>query len=75
MVEPLRETNAWRRLEWHRAELESETLRALFAADPTRGERMTAEAAGLYLDHSKHLVTYDTLSLLRRLAAERGLKE
>ena len=75
MVEPLRETNAWRRLEWHRAELESETLRALFAADPTRGERMTAEAAGLYLDHSKHLVTDDTLSLLRRLAAERALKE
>jgi glucose-6-phosphate isomerase len=71
----LRETNAWRRLEWHHGELVTETLRELFAADPTRGERMTAEGAGLYLDYSKHLVTDDTLSLLRRLAAERGLEE
>jgi glucose-6-phosphate isomerase len=75
VAESLRETNAWRRLEWHRGELETETLRGLFAADPARGERMTAEAAGLYLDYSKHLVTDHTLSLLRRLATERGLEE
>jgi glucose-6-phosphate isomerase len=75
MTEPLRETNAWRRLEWHHGELAATTLRELFAADPSRGERLTAEAAGLYLDFSKHLVTDDTLSLLRRLAVERGLEE
>jgi glucose-6-phosphate isomerase len=75
VAEPLRETNAWRRLEWHRGELAATTLRELFDADPSRGERLTAEAAGLYLDHSKHLVTDDTLSLLRRLAGERGLEE
>jgi glucose-6-phosphate isomerase len=73
VAESLRETNAWRRLEWHRAELETETLRSLFDADPVRGERMAAEAAGLYLDYSKHLLTDDTLSLLRKLATERGL--
>ncbi len=75
MAEPLRENAVWRRLEWHRAELETETLRDLFAADPARGERMAAEAAGLCLDYSKHLVVDDTLSLLRRLATERGLEE
>ena len=75
MAEPLRETNAWRRLEWHHGELAATTLRELFAADPSRGERLTAEATGLYLDFSKHLVTDDTLSLLRRLATERGLQE
>ena len=47
----------------------------LFDGDPARGERLTAEAAGLYLDYSKHRVTDDTLQLLRRLAAERGLEE
>jgi glucose-6-phosphate isomerase len=75
VAEPLRETNAWRRLEWHAGEVKHLQLRELFDDDPTRGERLTAEAAGLYLDFSKHLVTDDTLSLLRRLAAERGLDE
>ncbi len=75
MADPLRETNAWRRLEWHAGEVRDLQLRALFDEDPTRGERMTAEAAGLYLDFSKHLITDDTLGLLRRLAAERGLEE
>jgi len=49
-------------------------LRELFAGDPTRGERLTAEAAGLYLDYSKHRVTDDTLALLPRLADEVGLR-
>jgi glucose-6-phosphate isomerase len=75
VAETLRETNAWRRLEWHRGELETETLRELFAADPTRGDRMTAEGAGLYLDYSKHLLTDHTFTLLRRLATERGLEQ
>jgi glucose-6-phosphate isomerase len=73
--ETLRETAAWRRLEWHQAEIAGETLRELFAGDPGRGERMTAEAAGLYLDYSKNRVTDDTLQLLRKLAGERGLEE
>ena len=50
-------------------------LRGAFDADPTRGERLTAEAAGLHLDYSKHRLTDDTLQLLRRLATERGLPE
>ena len=72
--EALRESAAWRRLEWHANELREVHLRELFAADPARGERMTAEAAGLYLDYSKHLVTDDTLQALRRLAADRELE-
>jgi glucose-6-phosphate isomerase len=74
MAEALRETAVWRRLEWHVREVQDEHLRDLFAGDPARGQRMTAEAAGLYLDYSKHRVTDDTLQLLRRLATERGLE-
>ncbi|MGH3076784.1 MAG: glucose-6-phosphate isomerase [Gaiellaceae bacterium] len=73
--EVLRETAAWRRLEWHVAELAGFHLRDAFESDPTRGERLSAEAAGLHFDYSKHLVTDDTLQLLRRLAAERGLAD
>ncbi len=75
MAEPLVESALWRRLEWHRGEVESLHLRDAFESDPTRGERLTAEAAGLHLDYSKHRVTDDTLQLLRRLATERGLPE
>src|SRR5262249_54017214 len=50
-------------------------LHDLFAADPTRGDRLTAEAAGLYLDYSKHRITDETLALLLRLAEESGLQE
>jgi glucose-6-phosphate isomerase len=74
-VPDLRELHAWRRLEWHRGELRDFGLRAAFDDDPTRGERLTLEAAGLYFDFSKHLATDDTLQLLRRLADERGLEE
>jgi glucose-6-phosphate isomerase len=75
VAEPLRETAAWRRLQWHVRELQDVHLRDLFAGDPGRGERMTAEAAGLYLDYSKNRVTDDTMHLLRKLAAERGLEQ
>jgi glucose-6-phosphate isomerase len=75
LAEALHETAAWRRLEWHRGEIESQHLRDLLAADPTRGERLTAEAAGLYLDYSKHLVTDETLAGLRRLATDRELED
>jgi glucose-6-phosphate isomerase len=75
VAESLRESASWRRLEWHQREIRDLHLRDLFAGDPGRGGRLTAEGAGLYLDYSKHLVTDDTLHLLRRLAAERGLEE
>src|SRR5918996_1010249 len=74
VVEEVRETAAWRRLGWHQAEIRHLHLRELLADDPTRGDRLTAEAAGIALDYSKHLVTNDTLELLRKLAAERRLE-
>src|SRR2546425_8344898 len=49
-------------------------LRQLFADNPQRGERMTAEAAGIYLDYSKNRITETTLDLLFQLAVERGLQ-
>jgi glucose-6-phosphate isomerase len=49
--------------------------RELFADDPKRGERLTAEAAGLFLDYSKNRVTSETLDLLIRLAEESGLRD
>jgi glucose-6-phosphate isomerase len=70
----LRETSAWQDLERHHAEIRSEHLRDLFAADPARGERLVLEAEGLYLDYSKNRVTDETLRLLVRLAEERGLR-
>ncbi len=72
---PLRERPAWTALERHFAEFRDTHLRDLFAADPTRGERLAAEAAGLYLDYSKNRVTDETLALLRQLAKESGLRE
>ncbi|WP_426661973.1 glucose-6-phosphate isomerase [Rhodanobacter aciditrophus] len=63
----------WQALQQHCNQLETRHLRELFAADPTRGERLVAEAAGLYFDYSKQRVTDDTLRLLRALAAARDL--
>jgi glucose-6-phosphate isomerase len=74
-ISALRERDAWRRLERHHAELSGRHLRDLFAEDPGRGERLVAEAAGLYLDLSKNRVTDETLGLLAALAAECGLAE
>jgi glucose-6-phosphate isomerase len=64
---------AWKALAQHRQQLGDLDLRRIFADDPHRGERLAAEAAGLYLDYSKHRVTDETLGLLRRLADECGL--
>ena len=72
---PLRERPAWTALEQHFAEVRGANLRDLFTTDPTRGERLTAEAAGIYLDYSKNRVTDETLALLRQLAEESGLAE
>jgi glucose-6-phosphate isomerase len=72
---PLRETTAWKALEEHHAKTRAVHLRELFASDPARGERMTAEAAGLFLDYSKNRVTDETIKLLLDLANESGLRE
>ncbi len=71
----LRETESWRALEQHHAAIGERHLRDLFADDPSRGERLNAEAAGLFMDYSKHRVTDETLRLLVELARERGLPE
>ncbi len=65
---------AWQALEAHYREISKLHLRDLFAADPARGERFTAEAAGLYLDYSKNRITAETLRLLIQLANETGLR-
>jgi glucose-6-phosphate isomerase len=72
---PLRERKAWQALERHYAEISGTHLRDLFAADPGRGERLTAEAAGIYLDYSKNRITDETLALLIELAEESGVAE
>ena len=75
MTDDLREAPEWRSLERHHAEIAPVHLRELFAADPARGERLTAEAAGLYLDYSKSRATGDTIDLLAELARARRLRE
>jgi glucose-6-phosphate isomerase len=66
---------SWAALQDHYQRIRSTTISELFAVDPDRGTRMQAEAAGLYLDYSKHRVTDETLALLLALARERGLRE
>ena len=63
---PLRERPSWKALEQHHAEIGGRHLRDLFAAEPGRGERLSAEAAGLYLDYSKNRVTDETLRAAAR---------
>jgi len=65
---------SWHALESHYKLMSKLHLRGLFAADPTRGERLAVEAVGLYLDYSKNCVTDETLTLLFRLAEEAGLR-
>jgi glucose-6-phosphate isomerase len=72
---PLTARQSWKALQAHHEKIRSLHLRTLFADDPDRGERLTAEAAGIYLDYSKNRVTDETLTLLRRLAEESGLRE
>ncbi|MDA8323279.1 MAG: glucose-6-phosphate isomerase [Actinomycetota bacterium] len=75
MTTPLRDRPAWKALADHYATIRDTHLRDLFAADPDRGERLTAQAAGLYLDYSKNRITSETIDLLTGLAAESGLAE
>ena len=71
---PLTNGKAWRALQAHYDKVRGLHLRELFAADPKRGERMTVEASGLFLDYSKNRITDETLKLLLELAQESGLR-
>jgi glucose-6-phosphate isomerase len=73
--EPLVQREAWRALAQHRNEIADRHLRDLFADDPERGPRLTADAAGITLDYSKNLVTDKTLALLVALAQEARVAE
>jgi glucose-6-phosphate isomerase len=72
---PLSDRPAWKALREHHAKIRNVHLRQLFGDDPRRGERLTVEGAGLYLDYSKHRVTDETVPLLLRLAEEAGLRD
>ncbi|MDQ6853517.1 MAG: glucose-6-phosphate isomerase, partial [Actinomycetota bacterium] len=71
---PLRQRPAWKELESHYAQIALRHMRYLFAEDATRGERLTAEAVGIYLDYSKNRVTDETMRLLVQLAQESDLE-
>ena len=71
---PLTARPAWRALQAHHEKVRDLHLRTLFEQDPKRGERLTAEAEGLYLDYSKNRITDETLDLLMQLAEESGLR-
>ena len=73
-VKPLVQRKAWKALRSHCRKIKGLHLRKLFAADAGRGERLTAQAVGLYLDYSKNRVTNETLRLLVALAKESGLR-
>ena len=74
-ITPLTQRLGWKALTTHYRTARRWHLRDLFEDDPKRGERMTAEAVGLYLDYSKNRATSRTLKLLVQLAAESGLRE
>ncbi|MGD9727613.1 MAG: glucose-6-phosphate isomerase [Nitrospiraceae bacterium] len=73
-LDPLPARTAWKLLHAHQQAIGGVHLRRLFADDPTRGVRLTAEAAGIFLDYSKNRITDDTLRLLVQLADESGLR-
>jgi glucose-6-phosphate isomerase len=73
-LEPLTKRKAWRALQEHYDYVRRFHLRDLFVDDPQRGERMTVEAAGIFLDYSKNRITAETIKLLINLAEESGLR-
>jgi glucose-6-phosphate isomerase len=73
MTTPLEQLPAWHALEAHAAKISKSHLRDLFASDPARGASLTAEAAGIFLDYSKHRITGETIQLFLKLAEESGL--
>jgi glucose-6-phosphate isomerase len=72
---PLTARPSWTALQSHYEKIRELHLRTLFADDGTRGERLTVEAVGIFLDYSKNRVTDETLALLCRLAEESGLRQ
>ena len=73
-ITSLIESGAWKALEAHAATNRTLQLRDLFAQDPTRGERLKVDAAGIYFDYSKNRITNETDRLLLQLAEESGLR-
>ena len=73
-TKPLTQSPAWKALQAHHGEVGGLHLRELFAADARRGETLTAEGCGIFLDYSKNRITAETLRLLLALADERGLR-
>jgi glucose-6-phosphate isomerase len=74
VLEPLTKRKAWKALQADYQKIRALHLRELFAKDPKRGEQMTVEAAGVFLDYSKNLITSETLKHLIELAEESGLR-
>jgi glucose-6-phosphate isomerase len=74
-VPPLRVRPAWASLEKHYQKIKGVHLKQLFVEDHERGDRLTVEAVGIYLDYSKNRITDETLTLLLQLAQESGLRE
>jgi glucose-6-phosphate isomerase len=74
MNPPLTKDPAWKALAEHAREMREVHLRQLFDDDPGRGERLVAEAHGIYLDYSKNRLSDETLRLLLKLAEARGLR-
>jgi glucose-6-phosphate isomerase len=72
---PTAKRQVWKDLQTHYKKVKELHLRQLFAEDPKRGEHLTAEAVGIFLDYSKNRITDETLKLLIRLAEESGLQE
>ena len=70
--EPRLKRKAWKALQSHYKEVRALHLRNLFADDPQRGERMTAEAAGLFLDYSKNRITDETVGFSSGLPKRRA---
>ena len=74
-IQPPTALPAWAALKAHYESIREKHLRELFAQDASRGERLTAEAVGIYLDYSKHRITDETIKLLLQLAEQSGLRE
>jgi glucose-6-phosphate isomerase len=74
-ITPLTKRKAWKALRAHYKKISKIHLRKLFADDPKRGERLTLEAAGIFLDYSKHRINDQTIKLLLQLAEESRLRE
>jgi glucose-6-phosphate isomerase len=72
--EPLTKRKAWKKLQSHQKKINAVHLRSLFADDAPRGERLTVEAVGIFLDYSKNLITDETVKLLVNLAEASGLR-